>query len=58
VLVERVLDLDGGDVLAARDDDVLRAVLELDVAVGCMTPRSPERNQPSPSAFSVAAGFL
>ena len=33
VLVERVLDLDRGDVLAARDDDVLRAVLELDVAV-------------------------
>src|SRR5215211_9352814 len=33
VLVERVLDLDRGDVLAARDDDVLRAILELDVAV-------------------------
>ena len=33
VLVERVLDLDRGDVLAARDDDVLGAVLELDVAV-------------------------
>jgi hypothetical protein len=34
VLVERVLDLDRRDVLAARDDDVLGAVLELDVAVG------------------------
>src|SRR5262249_29724069 len=35
MLVERILDLDRRDVLAARDDDVLRAVLELDVAV-CM----------------------
>ena len=34
MLVERVLDLDRRDVLAARDDDVLGAVLELDVAVG------------------------
>ena len=34
MLVERVLDLDRGNVLAARDDDVLGAVLELDVAVG------------------------
>ncbi len=33
VLVERVLDLDRGDVLAAGDDDILGAVLELDVAV-------------------------
>src|SRR5689334_7224034 len=29
-----LLDLDGGDVLAARDDDVLLAVAQLDVAVG------------------------
>jgi hypothetical protein len=34
VAVERVLDLDRRDVLAARDDDVLRAVLDLDIAVG------------------------
>ena len=34
MLVERVLDLDRGNVLAARNDDVLGAVLELDVAVG------------------------
>ena len=34
VAVERVLDLDAGDVLAAGDDDVLAAVLDADVAVG------------------------
>src|SRR5690606_38037483 len=33
VLVDRVLDLDGRDVLATRDDDVLGAILELNVAV-------------------------
>ena len=32
--VQHVLDFLRGDVLAARDDDVLRAVLDLDVAVG------------------------
>ena len=31
VLVERDLDFDRGDVLAARDDDVLLAVLDLDI---------------------------
>src|SRR4051812_25867549 len=31
---DRLFDLDGGDVFAARDDDVLLAVAELDVAVG------------------------
>src|SRR6266481_1183938 len=31
---DRLLDLDGRDVLAARDDDVLLAVAQLDVAVG------------------------
>jgi hypothetical protein len=34
VAVERLLDLQRGDVLAARDDHVLRPVLDLDVAVG------------------------
>src|SRR5438105_4848009 len=34
VAVEDLLDLEGGDVLATRNDDVLRAVLDLDVAVG------------------------
>ena len=34
VLEQRVLDLDRGDVLAAGNDDVLRAVAQLDVAVG------------------------
>ena len=33
MFVECVLDLDGRDVLAARNDDVLGAVLDLDVAV-------------------------
>ena len=33
VAVQGALDLDRGDVLAARDDDVLGAVLDLDVAV-------------------------
>src|SRR5499426_2509264 len=33
MLVERILDLDRGDVLSAGDDDVLGAVLELDVPV-------------------------
>ena len=32
---DRLLDLDGRDVLAAGDDDVLLAVAQLDVAVGC-----------------------
>jgi hypothetical protein len=34
IAVDRLLDLDGGDVLAARDDDVLLAVAELERAVG------------------------
>ena len=34
--VERDLDLDRGDVLAAGDDDVLGAVLDLHVAVGVL----------------------
>src|SRR5437763_1435196 len=33
-LRQDVLDFDGGDVFAARNDDVLGAVFELDVAVG------------------------
>ena len=32
--IQHLLDLDRGDVLAARDDDVLRAVLDLDITVG------------------------
>ena len=34
MLVESVLDLDRGNILAAGNDDVLGAVLELDIAVG------------------------
>ena len=41
-----ILHLDRRDVLAAGDDDVLRAVLDLHVAVGCLTARSPVWNQP------------
>ena len=36
MLVERDLDLDARDVLAAGDDDVLGAVLDLDVTVGML----------------------
>ena len=36
MLEQRVLDLDRRDVLAAGDDDVLRAVAELHVAVGVL----------------------
>src|SRR5438067_12365391 len=50
VLGHRLLDLDRGDVLAARDDDVLLAVTQLDVAVGVpyrqvagVEPATPER---------------
>src|SRR5690606_20064148 len=32
--IEYLLDLEGGDVLAAGDDDVFRAVLDLDIAIG------------------------
>jgi hypothetical protein len=34
VAIEDVLDLDRRDILAARNDDVLRAVPQLDIAVG------------------------
>ena len=34
MLVEDILDLDGGDVFTAGNDDVLRAVLQLDIAIG------------------------
>jgi hypothetical protein len=39
---ERLFDLDAGDVFAARDDDVLAAVAQFDVAVGMPDARSPE----------------
>jgi hypothetical protein len=58
VAVEHVLDLDGRDVLAARDDDVLAAVLDLEVAVGYCTARSPLWNQPPAKASCVAFGFF
>src|SRR4051812_8160380 len=43
---DRLLDLDARDVLAARDDDVLGAVAELDVAVG-MPDREVARVKPA-----------
>src|SRR6266540_1883994 len=51
-----LLDLDGGNVLAARDDHVLGPIAQLDNPSGCRTPRSPEWNQPPRNACSVAAG--
>jgi hypothetical protein len=33
ILVKDILDLDRRNVLAARDDDVLRTVLDFDIAV-------------------------
>ncbi len=32
--IENVFDLDGGNVLAARDNDVLKAILDFDITVG------------------------
>ena len=58
VAVEDVLDLDRRDVLAAGDDDVLRAVLDLDVAVG-VGDREVAGVEPAPAkASSVAVGFF
>ena len=53
--VERVLDLDGRDVLAARDDDVLGAVLDLRVAVG-MHHREVARVEPA-AAEGILGGL-
>ncbi|MNS14554.1 hypothetical protein D3C72_461750 [compost metagenome] len=33
VTIENIFDLDGGDVLAARDNDVLESILDFDIAV-------------------------
>ncbi|MPL88378.1 hypothetical protein SDC9_34398 [bioreactor metagenome] len=55
VLVEHVLDLDRGDVLAARDDDVLRAVLQLDIAIGVHHPEV-ARGEPAAGKGLVGGG--
>ncbi|MNI69435.1 hypothetical protein D3C73_1251800 [compost metagenome] len=55
VTVENIFDFDGGYVLAARDDDVLEAVLDFDIAV-----RVPDRQVASvePAAFErFTCGF-
>ncbi len=68
--IEHLLDLEGGDVLAAGDDDVLGAVLDLDIAVGMahaeiagVEPaaarrprRSPRDSSDSPSSRCCRAG--
>ena len=67
--VEHFLDLERGDVFAARDDDVLRAVLDLDIAVrvhdrevagvkpaaGRRLPRWPPGSSDSPSSACCCA---
>jgi hypothetical protein len=58
VAVQHVLDLDRRDVLAARDDDVLAAVLDLDVAVRVLHARSPVWYQPPAKASCVALAFF
>src|SRR3984893_9094066 len=53
MLVERVLDLDRGDVLAPGNDDVFGAVLELDVAVGMHHPEI-ARVEPAADEYLLA----
>src|SRR6185436_169470 len=57
MLVERVLHLDRGDVLAAGDDDVLGAVADLDVAVR-MHHREVAGVEPAAGECLVACGFV
>ena len=52
MLVQHVLDLDRRDVFAARNDDVLGAILDLDVAVGM---HHAEIAGMEPAAFKNAA---
>jgi hypothetical protein len=56
--VQHVLDLDGGDVLATGDDDVLGAVLDVDVAVLVPDRQIAAVEPAAPNASSLAAGFL
>src|SRR5258705_12237390 len=53
-----LLDLDGRDVLAARDDDVLLAVAQLDVTVGMPDPDVARVEPPAPEVFGGAPGLL
>jgi hypothetical protein len=52
VTVEDIFDLDCRDVLAAGDDDVFRAVLQLDIAVGM------HDSQPAPQRHGCPAKIL
>jgi hypothetical protein len=52
--VQHILDLDGGDVLATGNDDVLGTVLDIDVTVLVPDARSPLWNQPPSNASSLA----
>jgi hypothetical protein len=58
MLVQRVLDLDRGNVLAAGDDDVLGAVLELDIAVGMDDAEIAGMKPAAGEGASVAALFF
>ena len=58
MLVERVLDLDRGNVFAAGNDDVLGAVLELDVAVGVNDAEIAGMKPAAGECLSVAVLFF
>ena len=56
VLEERGLDLDGVDVLAAADDDVLRAVDDVDVALVVDARDVPGVQPPFVKTSAVSSG--
>src|SRR4029077_12517583 len=56
--VEDVFDLDRRDVLAARNDDVLRAVLQLDIAVGMHDPEIARMEPPARKGLLGGARIL
>src|SRR5215831_3044695 len=58
VLGDGLLDLDGRDVLPTRDDDVLLAVAELDVAVGVPDADVSRVEPPAPERLGRGVGLL
>jgi hypothetical protein len=58
VAVQHVLHLDGRDVFAARNDDVLAAVLDLDVAVGVLHGQVAGVEPAAGKGLLVALGFF
>jgi hypothetical protein len=56
MLVECILDLDRRDVLAAGNDDVLRAVLELEIAVGMHDAEIAGMKPAATESLGLAAG--